>query len=73
MCFSGNTQAQTPAPACADTIGGTVFNDFNNNGVFNTTDSLDFAGIKVYAFNCAGVKMAFVFYYYSGAFIDYFQ
>jgi SdrD B-like domain len=48
--------AQT-APPCTVNIGGKVFNDFNNNGVLNTTDSLGFAGIKVYAFNCAGVKI----------------
>ncbi len=45
------------APLCSNTIGGTVFNDINNNGIFNTADSLGFAGIKVYAFNCAGVKI----------------
>jgi hypothetical protein len=48
--------AQT-APPCTVNIGGKVFSDFNNNGVLNTTDSLGFAGIKVYAFNCAGVKI----------------
>ena len=61
VCFKDTTiQVNTvlcPAPPCTNTIGGTVFNDFNNNGVFNTTDSLGFAGVKVYAFNCAGVKI----------------
>ncbi|MCA0230654.1 MAG: DUF11 domain-containing protein [Bacteroidetes bacterium] len=60
-CYRDTTilvnQKLCPAPPCSNTIGGTVFNDFNNNGVFNTTDSLGFAGIKVYAFNCAGVKI----------------
>ncbi|AYQ33346.1 SdrD B-like domain-containing protein [Runella sp. SP2] len=60
-CYRDTTilvnQKLCPAPPCTNTIGGTVFNDFNNNGVFNTTDSLGFAGIKVYAFNCAGVKI----------------
>ena len=55
--FTHQGFAQTIAPACSNTIGGSVFNDLNGNGVFNTTDSLGFAGIKVYAFNCAGVKI----------------
>ena len=42
---------------CTNTIGGTVFNDFNNNGVFNTTDSLGVPDVKVYAYNCDGVKI----------------
>ena len=61
VCFKDTTikvnTVLCPAPPCTNTIGGTVFNDFNNNGVFNTTDSLGFAGVKVYAFNCAGVKI----------------
>ena len=52
-------QSSANQPTCSSlgTIGGTVFNDQNNNGVFNTTDSLGFAGIKVYAYNCLGVKI----------------
>ena len=46
-----------PASTCSTTIGGTVFNDFNNNGTYDTTDSIGLTGIKVYAYNCAGVKI----------------
>ncbi|WP_370723343.1 SdrD B-like domain-containing protein [Fibrella aquatica] len=38
-------------------VQGSVFSDFNNNGVLNTTDELGFAGVKVYAYNCDGVKV----------------
>jgi hypothetical protein len=46
-----------PAQPCSNTIGGKVFNDYNSNGNIDTNDSLGFAGIKVYAINCAGVKI----------------
>ena len=53
FCNHLTLQAQT----CLTNIGGTVFNDFNGNGIYNTTDSLGFGGITIYAFDCAGVKI----------------